>query len=150
MAAVVAKRLSYPPDSNSWRYRKFQIMTPLRLCRSRCPQIRCRALRNRAEAATFYLQTDCKEETMSDFRDPYGLDNRPRNDPYGYEGASPGWGWLAGIVVVALIVAFFAFSSDGWRTAELTLPPPTAAQHAQPPGSTTIVPPAQQPMPTRP
>jgi hypothetical protein len=87
---------------------------------------------------------------MSDYRDPYGMDNRPRNDLYGYEGASPGWGWLAGIVVVALIIAFFAFGSDSYRTAELTPPPPTAAQHAPPPGSTTIVPPAQQPMPTRP
>jgi hypothetical protein len=93
---------------------------------------------------------------MSDMRDPYEPYGRPITDPratHTYERGGPGWGWIAGIVAVALIVAFFAFGSNGWRTAEVTSGPPPAAQHSPLPGSgpSTNVPPAQkQPTPNRP
>ncbi len=87
---------------------------------------------------------------MSDMRDPYG--NRPMADPYLRDpaiGGGPTWGWIVGIVVVALVVAFFAFGSNGWRTAESTdiaKPPVTTAPRTAPgPGaSPMMVPPAER------
>ncbi len=82
---------------------------------------------------------------MSDMRDPYG--QRPLSDPYARDPAADGgptWGWIVGIVVVALIVGFFAFGSNGWRTAESTNPPSATAPRTAPaPGtSPTMTPPA--------
>jgi len=66
---------------------------------------------------------------MSDFRDPYDPMRRPLSErtgayPPSYDGGVPTWGWVAGIVVVALIVAFFAFGSNAPRTADTTANPP--------------------------
>jgi hypothetical protein len=95
-----------------------------------------------------------KEDEMSDMRDPYGRQGRPGIDPYtSHDSGGPGWGWIAGIAAVALIVAFFAFGSNTFRTAQVTSDPPAAAQRAPLPGSgpNTIVPPTQpQPAPKQP
>lgn len=91
-----------------------------------------------------------------DLRDPYErpIEGRPVTDPtragtsYGGGGPGWGWGWIAGIVVVALIVAFFAFGTSGWRTAEVTSPPPPAVQRPIPPASgPNTTPPPVQPQP---